>query len=138
LPYSTYLDTQLNKMVFGGTAYTVPTTLYVGLSTTTPSANGTGVTEPSGGGYARVAVTNNTTNWAPAGTQPSTGQQQINNTAITFPSATASWGTVTYVVIYDAPTGGNLLAFGALTTSQTINSGDTASFAAGALTITLQ
>lgn len=143
MPFTDYLDQTLNQLVFGDTAYTILGTYYVALSTTTPTqAKGAttpywNFTEPSAGAYARVAVTNNTTNWVAAGTQPSAGQEQTNGTAITYPAATASWGTVTYAGIFDASTGGNLLAYGALTTSQTINSGDTASFAANALTITI-
>ncbi len=143
MPYTDYLDGALNQMVFGDTAYTVPADLYIALSTTTPvQAKGTATpywnfTEPSGSAYARVTVANNTTNWVAAASQPATGQEQDNGTAITFPTATGSWGTVTYFGIFDAATAGNLLAFGALTTSQTISSGDTASFAAAALTITL-
>lgn len=137
MPFTNYLDQKLVELVFSDTAYTVPATLYVGLSTTTPAQTGTGFTEPAGSGYARVAVTNNTTNWVAAGSQPATGYEMENGTAITFPAATGSWGTVTYFGIFDAATAGNLLAYGALTTSQTISSGDTASFAVDALTVTL-
>ena len=136
MPYSNYLDTQLNKEAFGGTGYSPPATVYVGLSTTNPTKAGTNITQPSGG-YARVAVTNNTTNWVPSSSQPSSGQQQENGTVITFPTATSDWGTVTHFVVYDASTGGNFLAYGALDTSRNVLSGDTAKFAAGALKIKL-
>jgi hypothetical protein len=115
-----YLAQTLLNLVFGDTAYTVPGTLYVGLSTTTITRSGgsvSGVTEPSGGGYARVAVTNNTTNWSNA--TAATPSVKANAVAITFPQATASWGTVTDMFIADAATGGNILWFGKLTTSQT-------------------
>lgn len=135
MPLTNYADQKLVQLLFGDTAYTIPTTLYVGLSTTTPTQAGTNFTEPSGGAYARVAVTNNTTNWVAATSQPATGYEQANGTTITFPTATASWGTVTYFGIFDASTSGNLIAFGALTTSQTIASSDTASFAVQSLTI---
>lgn len=143
MPYTDYLDQALNQEVFGDTAYTVPATLYVALSTTAPTqAKGTttpywNFTEPSGGAYARVAVTNSTTNWAAATSQPATGQEQQNATAITFPTSTASWGTVTDWGIFDAATGGNLLVYGTLSTSQAIGTDTTASFAAGALTISV-
>ena len=142
MPFTNYLDQALVTEVFGAVAYTVPADVYVALSTTTPvQAEGTATpywnfTEPSGSGYARVTVANNTTSWVAAGTQPSTGYEVDNGVAITFPSATGSWGTVTYFGIFDAATAGNLLGFGALTTSQAIASGDTPSFAVGALTIT--
>jgi hypothetical protein len=116
--------------------------LYVGLLTAAPSDSGGG-TEVSGGSYARVTVANTLANWA--GTQSSgsttassgTAAQTSNNNAITFPSPTANWGTITHFGIYDSLTSGNLLYWAALTVSKTVNNGDAApSFAAGALTIT--
>jgi len=66
-----------------------------------------------------------------------TGGQTSNNGAITFPSPTASWGTVTHFGIFDAASSGNLLFHGALTASKTINSGDAApSFQAAQLAVT--
>lgn len=94
--------------------------------------------EPSSGAYARVAVTNNTTNW-PAATAVSggPGYQKQNGTAITFPSATASWGTVAGFLIGDnaTPGSGNILTGGVLNAAQVISSGNTPSFAASALTL---
>jgi hypothetical protein len=77
-------------------------------------------------------VTNNGTNWPAA-----SGGAKSNGAAITFPQATASWGTVTHFGILDAATSGNLLCWGALSASKTIDAGDTPSFAAGELDITL-
>lgn len=116
---------------FGAVASTAPATYYVGLSTTVPTNTGTNVTEPAGNGYARVAVTNNTTNWPAAASRA-----KSNGTQITFPTATGTgWGTVTHFVIYDAGTGGNFRAWGSLNTSQAIGGNSMASFAAGALVI---
>lgn len=122
-------DTVINAVLdqlFGGVAYTPPATLYVGLSTSTPNNDGTNVTEPSGNAYARVASTNNTTNWPAAA-----GRSKSNGTAITFPTATGAWGTVTHFVLYDAATGGGFYAWGALAVAKVIASGDTPSFPAG-------
>lgn len=112
MSFSNYLENKVLDHVFGGTAYTAPTTLYVGLFTTDPGEAGTG-TEVSGGSYARQTITFTVT-----------GAQASSNAAVEFPTATASWGTITYAAIYDAVSGGNLLASGALTTSKTIDSGD--------------
>lgn len=119
-------------------AGTGPANLYFGLLTAAPSDTGGG-TEVSGGSYARVAVPSTLANWA--GTQGvatvvassgSTGTTS-NNNAITFPGPTATWGLVGWFGIYDASTGGNLLMWGALTVSKTINNGDAApAFAATA------
>lgn len=120
-------------------AGTGPANLYVALFTTNPTDTGGGV-EVSGGSYARVTVVSSLANWA--GTQAAgstiassgTTGTTSNNSAITFPSPTANWGTVTGFGIFDAATTGNLLIWGALTTQKTVNNGDAApSFAAAAL-----
>lgn len=136
MPYTNLLDLGINKLYFGNTAFAVAATHYIALSTTTPAADGTNFTEPVSN-YARVAFTNNSTNWHPAPSQPGTGQRQSNAIQINFVQASGLWGVVTYVGIWDALSGGNLLAFQVLNASQTINIGDTLSFAVDALTVTL-
>lgn len=115
--------------------------LYFALLTAAPSDSGGG-TEVSGGSYARVAVNSTLANWA--GTQSAgsttassgTGGQTSNNAAITFPTPSANWGVASHFGIYDAPTGGNLLYWVALTNAKTINNGDPApAFAIAALTV---
>ena len=112
------------------TPITKPTTVYVALCTTIPTSSTAG-TEVTGGGYARVAVTTSATNFTIATDVATSG------IAITFPAATASWGTVVAYQFYDAATAGNPLFYGTLTTSQIISTGATPSFAAGQLTITM-
>lgn len=129
--FSDFLELELLDHVFGAAAYSAPATLYVALFTATPSDAGGG-TECSGGSYARVAVTNNATNFPAA-----SGGAKANGTAIEFPQATASWGTVTQFGIFDAATDGNLLAWGDLTASKAVGDGDTISFPIGDLDITL-
>lgn len=93
----------------------IPTSYYIGLSTTAPNVNGTNVTEPStSSGYARVQLTNLS--------QPSAGVV-TNQSAINFNESTASWGTITHFVIYDSVTvgSGNLLMYGALTTPRVVD-----------------
>ena len=138
---SDFLENKIIDQLFRGQAAPTTTTLHVGLLTTAPSDSGGG-TEASGGSYARVAVTSSLTNWA--GTQSAgsttassgTGGQTSNNAAITFPTPTAGWGTVTHFGIYDAASGGNLLFWGALTIAKTINQADTVTFPAASLSIT--
>lgn len=132
--FSDYLEDKLLNHVFGGTSYSPPATLYVGLFTAAPSDSGGG-TEVTGGSYARVSLTNNTTNFPNAsGTSPTS---KTNGTTITFPTASANWGIVVAVGIFDASSGGNLICWADLTASKTVNNGDTASFAASSLAITL-
>lgn len=130
---STYLENALLNGVLGGPAFPLPTTVYIALSTAAYSdtATGAAMTEVSGNGYARVAVTNNATNWPAA----ASGQKQ-NGATFTFPAATGTgWGTVTAFYICDAASGGNVLYGGDLTTPRSITGGDTASFAPASLNI---
>jgi len=108
------------------TSYTSPTTVYVGLYTTDPTDADTG-TEVSGGSYARVAVTFNA---------PSDGVT-TNSAAVEFPQATGSWGSVGWIGIEDALTGGNLLYHTPLDAAKTIDSGDIFKIAIGSLSVTL-
>lgn len=129
--FSDYLENKVLDHLFGGTAYSAPATVYVALFTITPGDAGGG-TEVTGNNYSRVAVTNNGTNFPAA-----SGGSKSNGTTITFPTASGAWGTVVAVGIFDAANAGNLLAWASLNTSKTIGSGDTASFPASSLTITL-
>lgn len=109
-----------------------PITVYVGLFSAAPTDAGGG-TEAVGGSYARVALPIADTTWnAPSGSPSATA----NTGVITFPTSTATWGgTMTHFGIFDAASGGNLLAWNILTQSQVVgNTGITPSFAAGALT----
>jgi len=127
---SDYLENKVLDHILGATAYSAPGTVYVSLHSADPTDAGNGA-ELSGNGYARKSVTNNTTNWPNA----SSGSKS-NGTAITFATATGNWTAATHFGIWDASSAGNLLYFGALTASKTVQNGDTASFAVGALTIT--
>ena len=133
--FTTYLELHDLDYLFGATAFATPVTLYIGLSTTTTNAGGTGITEPVAMAYARITVTNNKTNWAVAsGSAPGI----VTNAAImTFAQATGAWGVITDFFISDALTAGNILAYGTLTASKTIASGDTARFAIGDFAINL-
>jgi hypothetical protein len=117
-------------------AYTPPATMFIGLSSTTPTEAGANFTEPSTGAYARVSTA--AADWnAASGTAPAT---KTNSAVKTFPTATADWAAgsnLTYFGLFDASTAGNLLAFGALTTPKPVLNGDTPSFAAGALILEL-
>lgn len=129
MPFTTYSLNNMLNASHGKTAYPLPANLFFALSTTTPNAAGGNVTEPAGGAYARVQVPATSFNVAANGSI-------TNNTAVQFPTATGSWGTVTNVAVFDAATAGNLL-FSAVITSQAVASGVTPSIAAGAATSTL-
>jgi len=112
--------------------YTPETNLYIGLSTADPTDDASGIAEPSGNGYARV----NHDSWDAAASRATE-----NTGTVTFPEATGTWGTITHFFICNhltnATFGTNveLIAHGALSGSKTINSGDNASFADGAIDV---
>lgn len=123
-----YLEDDLLNAALGGQTYIPPATVYIALSTTTPNDDGSNFTEPSGNGYARVAVTNNLTEWPDSA---GSGQKSNANT-ILFPQASGgAWGTVTYAGIFDASSGGNLLWSGPLSSLQAIGDGDQYQFPVG-------
>lgn len=121
-----YLENKLLDHVLCNTAYTPPTTVYVGLFTAAPGEAGGG-TEVSGGGYARQA----------ASFSAAANGQASNSADIVFPVATADWGTITHIALFDAQTAGNMLLYAALAASKTIQTGDQFIIKAGNLTVTL-
>jgi hypothetical protein len=123
---SNYLENALVNATLRNTSYTSPTTVYVALYTTDPTDADTG-TEVSGNGYARQSVTFSA---------PSNGATS-NSSAVEFPQATGSWGTVAYIGLRDASSGGNLLYHTALDASKTIATGDVFRISAGSLSVTL-
>ena len=123
---SNYLENALIDATLRNTSYTSPTTVYVALYTTDPTDADTG-TEVSGNGYARQSVTFSA---------PSNGVTS-NSAAVEFPQATGSWGTVAYIGLRDASSGGNLLYHTALDASKSIATGDVFRISATSLTVTL-
>jgi len=121
---SRYSQRALLNHLLKGTAYTQATHIYVALLTASAECAGTG--------YAREICDG----WdAATDADPSVAD---NTAIIDFGTGNTDWGTLTRFALYDASTGGNLLVdITALTASKTINTGDPVTFAAGALTISL-
>jgi predicted metal-binding membrane protein len=127
MSFSNYLETEILDHVFGGAAYTAPTTLYLALHTANPAEDGSGTeVSTSGTAYARTSVAFTTS-----------GNTTSNTSAVEFATATANFGTVSHVAVWDASTAGNMLAYAALTSSKTIETGDVFRVPAGDLDITL-
>ena len=124
MSFSNYLETKVLGHVFGGTAYTQPTK-YIALYSAAPGEAGGG-TEISGTNYVRQVAAFTVT-----------GDTASNTAAIEFPTAGSAWGTITHIGVMDASSGGNLLAYGTLTASKTISSGDVFRIPLGDLDITL-
>jgi len=97
------------------------------LFTSNPAEDASGTeVSTSGTAYARQSATFTVS-----------GDTASNSAAIEFPTATASYGTVSHVGVFDASTGGNLIAYAALTTSKAIDTGDVLRVNSGELDITL-
>ena len=134
--FSHYAQNKVLDHVFGGTTYTPPATLLVGLSTSEIQNDGTGISEPGGGGYARVSVSNTASAWADAVThEPMDRGVKTNTEQIEFPEATGAWGVISHFFIM---AGSDLIGHGELSTAKEIHTGDTARFRPGELHITLE
>ena len=116
----------LNWLLTAGSA-TRPTAWYLALFTSNPDEDASG-TEVSTVGTAYVRQ---------SATFTVSGNTASNSAAIEFPTATASYGTVSHVGVYDASTGGNLIAYAALTTAKAIDTGDVLRVNLGELDIAL-
>jgi hypothetical protein len=110
------------------TALTAPATVYVALFTADPTDANATAGEVTGGAYARQTI---------AFSAPTNGVF-TNSGIVTFPTATANWGTITHFAIYDAATVGNLLVYGVLSTPKQVLSGDVFKFNASGISITFQ
>lgn len=124
--FSNYAENLVINVLLRGASHTGAGTVYVGLFTDSQN-DADGGTEVSGGSYARTAVTF---------AAPSNGVT-TNSADVTFPTATASWGTVQSIGVYDASTAGNLIVFTDLDTSKTIDSGDIFKITTGNLSVTV-
>lgn len=125
---STYLANELLDHVFKVGSYSVPTNIYAALSTANPTDSGGSIAEPSGNNYSRV----NMNDW-----DASSGGASSNGTAITFPTASGSWGTLTHGALFDASTSGNMLFYGALNVSQAVATGNVIAHAIGAWDVSI-
>jgi hypothetical protein len=127
MSFSNFLETEILDHVFAGAAYTAPSTHYLALYTAAPGETGGGTeVTTSGTAYVRKAVAFTTT-----------GNTTSNTASVEFPTATASFGTVTHVGVFDAVSSGNLMAYATLSSSKAIATGDVFRVPTGDLDITL-
>ena len=138
MSFTEALEKALLDLVWGGSAYSAAANLYIGLSTTAINNDGTASQSLILDAYARLRLR----------TMPLSGRnatrravcQTEHANELSFPTATDSWGTVTHFFFSTDPTSTDpedIIAFGALDVPRTIEENDTASFAANAITITL-
>ena len=121
----------LGTLNFATGAVTAGSGGYIGLLTAAPSdsASGTEVST-SGTAYGRVQV-------GDTGQGEFTGSagSVSNDAEFKWADATADWGTITHVGLYDASTGGNLLVYGTLQAPVEILNGDIFKIPASGFTI---
>jgi hypothetical protein len=119
----------LDHLLLTGAGLTRPASIFVALYTVAPTATGGG-TECVGAGYVRVE---HATWVAATGAEPSVA---VNNGVITFPVAGGAWGDIVAIGLHSAIAAGTFLAYGTIT-AKTIAVGDTASFASGSLSVSI-
>jgi hypothetical protein len=127
MSFSNTFETHVLNYTFTTTSVTRPTAWYLALFTSNPGEDASGTeVSTSGTAYARQSATFTVS-----------GNTASNSAAIEFPTATASYGTVTHVGVFDASTGGNLIAYSALSTSKAVGSGDVFRVPTGDFDLTL-
>lgn len=109
---SKYLAGKLLNHFILGNVYTSPTDIYMALSKANPLSDGTGISEPLPATYHRKAITFDV----------AANHKVTQDAVVQFDQALdADWGIITHYALYDALTGGNLLAFGSLSTPANVD-----------------
>lgn len=122
--YSDYLKNKVLDHLWGITSFTPPGTLYFAVFTARPSGSGGGTEVAT----ARISLTNNSTSWSAAASQV-----KRNAATVDWGTAASDWGAILGIGIFDASSGGNLLAYGDLSTPRTILTGNPFSLAISAI-----
>ena len=123
--FSNYLEDAVLNYVFRNTGTPTSTAVHLALFTVTPSDAGGG-TEVSGSGYARQATA----------FDASSGGAITNTAAESFTASGGAFGDVVAIGIFDAATGGNMIAWDGIA-SATVADGDTITFPIGNIDISL-
>jgi hypothetical protein len=135
LTFSNSFENVVLDSILGSGATLLGSTLEVALSSTNPTEDGSGITEPVGNGYSRKSISNDATYWGPA-----VDGEKTNASTIIFAEASGAWGTMTHWAIYDT---GVFKIYGEITdvsgnsSPQYVDNGDVVRFLTGALKITL-
>ncbi len=139
-----YYRNKINDWAMRGQTFVPPTSIFIALVSTPPSAGAAG-TPLAGTGYQRIEVPLSLLNWS--GTQGAgsttassgTSGQSSNNSIVNFGDAGSNWGTASHWEAWDALTGGNRLFWGTIVdsvgtpTPRSIVTGDPVQFPAGSL-----
>lgn len=128
MPFTQYAANQIAGHTTGESSWTMPTALYAALYPGNPGAGLSGSSEFSGDGYARKEITS----WG-AVSNGVIANDQVED----FAAATGNWSEATHFVLFDASTSGNGIYYGALTTPQTVLSGQQYRIRVGDLVVTI-
>ncbi len=136
---SDHLEAKYLDHTYNGVAFTPPAAIYIALYTSDPTDADVGP-EVSGGGYARARVYPNGGGTPEFNLAVTDGDGKLVDNAddITFPAATAPWGTITHFGARDAASGGNLLHHGALDEAQSVGTGGVFKIATGNLKLRME
>jgi hypothetical protein len=127
--FTNYAEGKILDHILGTASYTFVSNMYLGLFSAAPTDAGGG-TELNYSGYSRVNIQSK------FGTATGTPRTKTNNVPIVGSNVNTSGAqTATHVGIFDANSGGNLICWAALNSSQVINVGCKFSFATGTITI---
>lgn len=132
---SNYTENNVINALLRGVAFPLPTGTYLSLHTANPGeSGGNEVSTGNWPSYVRKDAANGAaidTGWNSPADGVTTNAQQV-----LYPSHNgASAITITHWAVFDAPTGGNMLAYAPLNTPRTLQPGDVFVFDAGALTV---
>jgi hypothetical protein len=125
MPFTSYTDNKLIDHLLGSGTYTKPASKYVALYVGDPMGSGTEVST-SGTAYSRQS-----------GSFTVSGGTATNSANIEYSAATSTWGSINYIAIFDASTGGNMLVSAALSSAKTIGTGDVLRIPTAQLSVTL-
>lgn len=118
-----YLENALLNAVFNATTYTSPTTVYVKLHTGSP---GEDATSNAAAETTRQAASFGAASGGTIATDADTAWTSVSNTE-----------TYSHISIWDAASGGNPLAYGALSASVPVTAGGDFTIPSGQLTVSL-
>lgn len=130
---SNYAENLALNFLFNTSAATRPTAWYVQLHMTDPTDTGTGGTQPTitAGDYDRKTL-------GATGLTTSTAGTNNNPAAVSWTAdAAAATYTFTHISIWDAVTGGNCLAVGALAAPETVVASGVLTFPIGKIIASL-
>ncbi|UOF77889.1 b-glycanase [Caudoviricetes sp.] len=125
MAFTSYTDNKLIDHLLGSNTFTKPASKYVALYVGDPVGSGTEIST-SGSAYARQSASFSIS-----------GGVATNSGNIEYATATAAWGTITHVAIFDASTSGNMLVSAELSSAKTIGTGDVLRIPTGQLSVTL-